>query len=225
MPMRLNRQQFLRLSLAGIVAPFGLACSAFAFVAVGAVAKIKGTASLSRDGQQKMLRGGEEVAAGDVVTTLADSRLRIAMKDGSMLNLGELTKMTISSYVFSPEDRKREAIFDLKAGLLQAITAKAAPGSTFVIRTQNAVAATRSTEWIVTAEKALTGVYVVKGKVDVMPSAPGFRSLSNAEQDKAMLLAAGQSTMIGKMALGPSSAPQLTNAKKLAALQAGLSFD
>ena len=68
MPMRLNRQQFLRLSLAGIVAPFGLACSAFAFVAVGAVAKIKGTASLSRDGQQKMLRGGEEVAAGDVVT-------------------------------------------------------------------------------------------------------------------------------------------------------------
>ncbi len=229
MPIHFSRQRFLRLSFAGsfagIVAPLGLAGRAFAVVAVGAVAKIKGTASLFRDGQQKVLRGGEEVAAGDVMTTLAESRLRIAMKDGSELNLGELTKLTIASFAFSAEDKKREAIFDLKAGLLQAITAKAAPGSNFVIRTQNAVAATRSTEWIVTVEKAQTGVYVIEGKVDVMPSALGFRSLSNAEQDKAMLLAAGQSTIVGKMTLGPSSAPQLTDAKKLVALRAGLSFD
>lgn len=226
MPATFSRQQFLRLGLAGIVAPLGFAGAAHAAIAtVGSIAKVKGTASLSRGGEQVVLQGGEEVAAGDVVTTLADSRVRIALKDGSQLNLGELTKMTVAAFDFSPEDMKREAAFDLKAGVLQAITAKAAPGSSFVIRTRNAVAATRSTEWIVTAEQAQTGVYVTEGKVDVAQSALGFRSLSSAEQDKAMLLSAGQSTVIGKMALGATLAPQPTDAKKLKTLQAALSFD
>ena len=145
MPATISRQQFLRLGLAGIVAPLGFSGTAFAaLAAVGSISKVKGTASLSRGGEQIVLQGGEDVAAGDVVTTLADSRVRIALKDGSQLNLGELTKMTIAAFDFSPEDMKRAAAFDLKAGVLQAITAKAAPGSTFVIRTQNAVAATRS---------------------------------------------------------------------------------
>lgn len=223
----LSRQQFLRfagMGLAGIVAPLGLSNTAFAVVSVGSVAKVRGTASLIRAGQQIVLQGGEEVAAGDVVTTLADSRLRIALKDGSQLNLGELTKMTIAAFDFTPEDMKRAAAFDLKDGILQAITAKAAPGSSFVIRTRNAVAATRSTEWIVTAEKAQTGVYVTEGKVDVAQSALGFRSLSSAEQDKAMLLSAGQSTIVGKMALGATLAPQPTDAKKLQTLTAALAF-
>lgn len=231
MPATFSRQQFLRLGIAGILAPLGLAGPGLAAPAlaaaamVGSIAKVKGTASLSRDGQQVALQGGEEVAAGDVVTTLADSRLRIALKDGSQLNLGELTKMTIAAFDFSPEDMKRAAAFDLKAGVLQALTAKAAPGSSFVIRTRNAVAATRATEWIVTADKAQTGVYVTEGKVDVAQSALGFRSLSSAEQDKAMLLSAGQSTIVGKMALGATLAPQPTDAKKLDALKAALAFD
>ncbi|MBI2255887.1 MAG: FecR domain-containing protein [Proteobacteria bacterium] len=221
----LSRQQFLRFGLAGIVAPLGLAGTAFAAtLSVGAVAKVRGTASLSRAGQQVVLQGGEEVAAGDVVTTLADSRLRIELKDGSQLSLGELTRMTIAAFEFTPEDMKRDAAFDLKEGILEAITAKVASGSRFVIRTRNAVAATRSTEWIVTAEKAQTGVYVVEGKVDVAPSALGFRSLSSAEQDKAMLLSAGQSTVIGKMALGATLSPQPTDAKKLETLKASLAF-
>ncbi|MDY0871881.1 FecR family protein [Dongia rigui] len=231
MPATFSRQQFLHLGLAGMLAPLGFAAPGFfspafaAIAAVGSVAKVRGTASLLRDGQQIVLQGGEEVAAGDVVTTLAESRLRIALKDGSQLNLGELTKMTIAAFDFTPEDMKRAATFDLTSGLVQAITAKAAPGSSFVIRTRNAVAATRSTEWIVTAEKSQTGVYVTEGKVDVAQSALGFRSLSSAEQDKAMLLSAGQSTIVGKMTLGATLAPQPTDAKKLKALKAALAFD
>jgi hypothetical protein len=227
MPATFSRQQFLQLGLAGMLVPLGFAAPGLAFAAiaaVGSVAKVKGTASLSRGGEQIVLQGGEEVAAGDVVTTLADSRLRIALKDGSQLNLGELTKMTIAAFDFTPEDMKRAAAFDLKSGLVQAITAKAAPGSSFVIRTRNAVAATRATEWIVTADKSQTGVYVTEGKVDVAQSALGFRSLSSAEQDKAMLLSAGQSTIVGKMALGATLAPQPTDAKKLDALKAAVAF-
>jgi hypothetical protein len=199
--------------------------AAAAPVIVGSIAKVRGGASLLRDGQQTVLDGGEEVAAGDVVTTLADSRVRIALKDGSTLNLGELTRMTIAEFEFSAETMERKGAFDLKGGLLQAITAKAAPGSTFVIRTQNAVAATRSTDWIVNAGKADTSVFVLEGKVDVAEAALGFRSLSSAEQDKAMLLAAGQSVVIGKMALGAGLKPQPSDAGKIATLQAGLSFD
>jgi ferric-dicitrate binding protein FerR (iron transport regulator) len=230
MPATISRQQFLRLGLG-----FGGALGAFALLGpdaaqaaatpVGSVTKARGTASLSRAGQQMTLAGGEDVFAGDIVTTLADSRLRIGLKDGSQLNLGELTKMTIAAFDFSPDDLKREAAFDLKDGLLQAITAKAAPGSSFVIRTRNAVAATRSTDWIVNTAKAETSVYVLEGKVDVAESALGFRSLSSADQDKAMLLAAGQSVTIGKMALGATLAPKQADEKKLAALKAGLALD
>lgn len=223
----LTRQHFLRLLLGiGAAMPALMLRPALAAgAAVGTVSKVRGTASLLRAGAQVVLQGGEEVMPGDVVTTLAESRLRIALNDGSQLNLGELTKMTIADFDFSPETLERKAAFDLKAGLCKAITAKAASGSSFVIRTQNAVAATRSTEWIVEAKKAETSVYVLEGKVDVAESALGFRSLSSAEQDKAMLLGAGQFTTVGKMSLGGSIAPKQIAAKKLDELKAGLALD
>ncbi|MBV5325190.1 MAG: FecR domain-containing protein, partial [Rhodospirillaceae bacterium] len=119
-----------------------------------------------------------EIAAGDVVTTLAESRLRLALKDGSQLTLGELTKVTVAQFDFAEETLAREAAFDLTSGFLEAITAKAATGSSFVIRTSNAVAATRATEWIV-----------------------------------------------GKISLGPTAGPKASDAKKLAALKAGLALE
>lgn len=228
MHARLSRQRFLRLLMGlGVVLPAANLWrpAMAAMVPVGAVAKVRGTASLLRGSTQTILKGGEEIAAGDVVTTLAESRLRIALADGSQLNLGELTKMTIAEFDFAPETLERQAAFDLKAGLCQAVTAKAAAGSSFVIRTQNAVAATRSTDWIVETKKAQTSVYVLEGKVDVAESALGFRSLSSAEQDKAMLLGPGQFTTIGKMSLGGSLAPKEIGAKKLDELKAGLALE
>lgn len=223
-----SRHHFLRLLIsagAALAAAFLARPAQAASVPVGQVSKVKGTASLLRGDVQSVLVGGEEIAVGDVVTTLAESRLRIALADGSQLNLGELTRMTIAEFEFAPEVLTRKAAFDLKAGLCQAVTAKAATGSSFVIRTQNAVAATRSTEWIVEAKKAETSVFVLEGKVDVAESAIAFRSLSSAEQDKAMLLGAGQFTTIGKMSLGGSLGPKKIDAKKLDELKAGLALD
>ena len=230
MSARLTRQHFLRLLLGlGFAVPAAILWSGrdarAAIVAIGSVGKVKGTASLLRDGQQSILQGGEEVAAGDVVTTLAESRLRIELADGSQLNLGELTKVTVAQFDFAQETLSREATFDLKSGLLEAITAKAAPGSSFVIRTSNTVAATRATEWIVEAKKAETSVYVLEGKVDVAASTLGFRSLPSIDQDKAMLLSAGQFTTIGKISLGATAGPKAADAKKLAKLKAGLALE
>lgn len=225
MRLALNRQHFLRLSLgaAAFAAMGGSAVAAPQWV--GKIAKLRGTASIARGEEQIVLKGGEQVAAGDIITTLIDSRVRIALKDGSELNLGELTQMTVAAFDFVAETKQRDGAFDLKSGLLQAITAKAAPGSSFVIRTQNAVAATRSTDWIVKAQPAETSVYVLEGKVDVGQSSGAFRSLSSAEQDKAMLLSAGHFTTIGKLALGATLAPQSTDAAKLASLKAALAYD
>ncbi len=231
MSRAISRQRFLRLLLGlGLAFPGALLLpahkpAAAALKVVGTVTKVKGTVSLLRDGAQSILAGGEELTAGDVVTTLADSRVRIALADGSQLNLGELTRMAIAQFDFAPETLSREAAFDLKSGLLQAITAKAASGSSFVIRTSNAVAATRATDWIVVAEKAETSVFVLEGKVDVAQSALGFRSLPSIDQDKAMLLSAGQFTTIGKMSLGATAGPKAADAKKLAKLKAGLALE
>lgn len=224
-----SRQHFLRLAAScGLAAATTFAVpprAAQALAAVGSVTRVKGTAALLRNGEKISLSGGEEVAAGDVITTLAESRARIALGDGSQINLGELTKVTIAEFEFEKETLSRAASFDLKSGLLQAITAKAAPGSSFLIRTSNAVAATRSTDWIVEAKKAQTSVFVLEGKVDVAEAALGFRSLSSVDQDKAMLLEAGHYTMIGKASLGEMSSPKLSDAERVGALQKALALD
>ena len=224
-----SRKSFLRLMLGlclmaplSLLLPVGKPARAAAN-AIGKVSKVKGTASLLRDGTQSTLTGGEEMVAGDIVTTLAESRLRIALADGSQLNLGELTRVTVAQFDFSPETMSREAAFDLQSGLLQAITAKAAAGSSFVIRTSNTVAATRATEWIVEAKKAETSVFVLEGKVDVAESALGFRSLPSIDQDKAMLLSAGQFTTVGKISLG--AGPKPADAARLEKLKAELALD
>lgn len=217
----LSRQHFLRL-VAGAAALSFLPLPALAASAAGKVVRLKGTVSLNRNGEHKVLALNDEVMAGDVVTTLAESRLRIELTDGSIINLGELTRVTISEFAFSPETLSRQAAFDLQSGLMQAITAKAGSGSSFVIRTNNAVAATRSTEWIVEAKKAETTVLVQEGKVDVQEAALGFRSLPSLEQDKAILLSAGQVTTIGKLGgLGPKAA----DSAKLDAYLAGLAME
>jgi len=226
-----TRKHFLRLSAAwGIALPLamlppGRRRALAAAQTAGSVAKVKGTALLLRQDQQIILQGGEEVAVGDVVTTLAESRLRIALADGSQLNLGELTRMTIAQFSFAPETLSRAAAFDLKSGLLQAITAKAAGGSSFIIRTGNTVAATRATDWIVEANTAETSVYVLEGKVDVAESALGFRSLPSLAQDKAMLLSAGQFTTIGKISLGATLGPKPADTARLEKVKAGLAWD
>ena len=224
-----SRKSFLRLMLGlclmaplSLLLPVGKPARAAAN-AIGKVSKVKGTASLLRDGTQSTLTGGEEMVAGDIVTTLAESRLRIALADGSQLNLGELTRVTVAQFDFSPETMSREAAFDLQSGLLQAITAKAAAGSSFVIRTSNTVAATRATEWIVEAKKAETSVFVLEGKVDVAESALGFRSLPSIDQDKAMQLSAGQFTTVGKISLG--AGPKPADAARLEKLKAELALD
>jgi hypothetical protein len=229
MPAGFARRPFLRL-LAGLgfmLPAAGLSGrpASAAIIPVGSVTKVKGTASVRRNSEQIALKPGEKVAAGDVVTTLAESRLRIELIDGSQLNLGELTRLVVAQFDFTPETLARAAAFDLKSGLCQAVTAKASGGSSFTIRTRNAVAATRSTDWIVEAKQAETSVFVLEGKVDVAESAAGFRNLSSAEQDKAMLLSAGQFTTVGKRAPGAGVEPKRSDSAHLAQLKAGLALD
>ena len=85
------------------------------------------------------------------------------------------------------------------------------------------MAATRATEWIVEAKKAETSVFVLEGKVDVAESALGFRSLPSIDQDKAMLLSAGQFTTVGKISLG--AGPKPADAARLEKLKAELALD
>ncbi|TDQ82213.1 FecR family protein [Dongia mobilis] len=213
------------LALAGGYAliPLLVALPARAVDGIGTVERLKGSASINRGGSQSVLSAGDPVMVGDVVTTLAESRLRIAFADGSQVNLGELTRITIDEFNFTRETLSRQAAFDLQSGLIQAITAKSGAGSSFAIRTGNAVAASRSTQWIVEARKAETTVLVQEGKVDVQEASLGFRAFSSAEQDKAILLSAGQVTTIGK--LGGGLGPQVAEEQKLAAYLAALAMD
>lgn len=219
----LSRQHFLRLMAGCGVIALAPRVVLAAGVVAGEVTRVRGTVSVKRAGVQLPLNEGDAVMVGDVVTTLAESRLRLALKDGSQINLGELTRLTIAEFDFAQETMSRQAAFDLQAGLLQAITAKAGAGSSFAIRTSNAVAATRGTDWIVEAKKAETTVIVREGKVDVQESALGFRSLPSIDQDKALLLSAGETTTIGK--LGAGLGPQMADGAKLDKYLAALAME
>ena len=103
----LSRQHFLRL-----IGTVGLAAAlpriALAAEDAGKAARIKGTVSVNRGGSQTPLNEGDAVMAGDVITTLAESRARLALNDGSQVNLGELTRVTIAEFSFQRETLTRD---------------------------------------------------------------------------------------------------------------------
>ncbi len=127
---------------------------------VGDVSVVKGKAPA------KKLAVSSVVAVGDIVKTGSGAKAQLKLADGSVVTIGENTELKITRFQVQGDERK--GLLDLARGVARAVVTKMAPSSTFEIRTPTAVAAVRSTVWMLEYNaKGETEVFVGEGVVAV----------------------------------------------------------
>jgi hypothetical protein len=150
-----------------------LVCLALALAAAALPAAEQQNATLvkARGNGQVFLPGGGPgefkagtlLATGSRILTAADGSAGLLLQDGSRVNLGANTDLTITE--LSQDGDKRGSTFQLLKGLFRASVQKLTVASHFEVNTPDAVAAVKGTEYEVEVTDAGTEARVNEGRV------------------------------------------------------------
>jgi hypothetical protein len=106
-----------------------------------------------------------EVHEGDTVRTGKGARLRIALRDDSILSLGADGELRLDHLAQSARSGTRGSLFTLALGYLRAVVGHLQRDSLFQIRSPSMVAAVRGTDWIESYAAGKTELFVANGRV------------------------------------------------------------
>lgn len=140
---------------------------------VGQVMQVVGTVTVLRAGGPGTLAIGQPVYRSDRIFTASDSRIRIGFADGSVLTIGTDSEVLIADFVVDGRGNRLRSVLTLILGIVRATVATPAANASFDVRTRDAVASARSTEWVVEAKEAGSAVFVIGGRVEVSGLAGG----------------------------------------------------
>jgi hypothetical protein len=136
----------------------------------GEVLVMSGQCFAEAGGQRTPLKPGDAVRVGDTVEVPEGAKLKLRMKDGSVISAASGSRVTIESY---EAGGARDAKLSLASGLLRAVVAPLAQPSRFEVQTATGVAAVRSTDWFIEAKPGATQVGVLDGAVNLSSVATG----------------------------------------------------
>lgn len=156
-----NRRALLAAPLAALAARTADAQSA----EVGTVSRLAGAPTVVTGTGSAPATVGMAIREGDRIATGAGGRLEITGADGTVITVGEQTTVVITRFLAPRGRRRGNGLLDMIEGILRIRL----PGSwdRFDVTTGTAVASVRSTEWLVDATAANTGVFVFDGRVQV----------------------------------------------------------
>lgn len=103
----------------------------------------------------------------DLIQTLADSKAKLVLVDGTELTLGPEGALRLTAYVYTPRQEHQQSVLTLFFGVFRIVVEKLLPHGTFEVQTSNAVAAIRGTDWMAQVEPGATAVVVLDGTVAV----------------------------------------------------------
>ena len=133
----------------------------------GQVLTVSGSVYLIRDARMNNAEPQMRILLKDAVETGKRSRTKLFFMDDSILNLGELSRMEVEEYLYSPEKKRSKSIYRLLNGLLKIVVGR----SDLEIHTPTAVAAARGTKFIVwvegSGEDMFTGIITLESEVVV----------------------------------------------------------
>jgi ferric-dicitrate binding protein FerR (iron transport regulator) len=189
-PSALNRIGLANLLLAALL--LALATQARAQDFVGWVSALEGTAEVLRAGgaDWAALAPADGLSQGDQVRTQAGARMKILLRDDSVLTLGESSQLRLDEQVAGPAP---QSTFWLMFGRIRAIATEryGAAGARFEVKTPTAIAGVRGTEFVAQHDTAEEETLVV-GIVDTTT----VRAAIDAAGGRAIRLGPGQSTRI-----------------------------
>src|SRR5258705_8565518 len=153
-------------ALAILLVPAGFVCAGQAAdrVLVGTVDQLVGEASVVVGRTTRPLEREGKLFVGDRVITSAEGRLEIACTDGSTIIVAAQTAVTLSEFTTNADGTGKTAVLDLVEGLVRVSLSRLGVGQRFEVTTPTAIAAARSTEWIVEAVPGRSAVFVVHGR-------------------------------------------------------------
>jgi hypothetical protein len=171
---------------------FGVACSLAcskveAQTEVGAVAAMQGQVQLESAGTPRDARVGASIFLGDQVRTEADSRAKVVLLDGSVLDLGAGTAVSVGRQELDVAAARYDTALSMRSGKLRAWVGEpyGTAGTRFEVETSTAVVSVRGAQVVVLHSAALEESEVVNldGDVEVssrlgvisggVPVAPG----------------------------------------------------
>ena len=160
---------------------------------VGTVAALVGQASVLRFGEQAPapLAPGAALIEGDRLRTGPDGRVRIELADGSTLQLGQSTELTLSWVLHAPALETTNVVLDLSTGILRAIVETLLPHAAFEIQSATAITSVRGTDLILEAAPETTAVVALEGSVLVRSAAPEIPDAVTLEAGEGTDVAAG----------------------------------
>ena len=176
---------FILCGAAAIIALSGIE-QGLAAEKAGDVVSVRGKAVIERQAAKITARTAAAVMESDNVVTRERSRLKMLFRDDSILTLGANSKLVVKQYLYSPESKRGESIYELADGRLRAVVGR----SGFKVTTPTAFAAARGTIFTVSYDAATktTEVVVIEGTVEV--------GNSNANIAGVQRVTAGQSSTI-----------------------------
>jgi hypothetical protein len=131
---------------------------------IGRVLAVKGGVFHERGASRTAATSGTLLQVGDFVVS-SDGRAKIQLNDGSILSLGENTRMRIGDYQGTANNFTTRLTIDV--GTLRALYNRTISQGRFEIETETAVAAVRGTDWLVEVTPGRTSVALLEGEVAV----------------------------------------------------------
>ena len=152
---------------------------------IGTTAEVEGTVELGRAGTRIPLTIGTAIHTGDEVRTGQPGRAVFVFDDDSVLVIGDNSRIRIAEHEFQRGGAAIRSIIELVQGRIRALVSGLYGGTdaTYEIRTPNALAGVRGTEFVTAYDPVaeVTDVVGVSGTVRVAsPIAPAGRGAAAA---------------------------------------------
>ncbi|MEP6887762.1 MAG: FecR family protein [Nitrospirales bacterium] len=129
---------------------------------VGQVTAVQGRVIVAHSGDSKPLRVNvpDEIVPHDVIQTDGKSRSKILFQDDTLLTIGENSIVEIAEHTYDSSVDIRSVTLKLAEGKLRALVGRifGGQGSTFIVRTPTAFAASQGTYFVVWTDGAMSGV-------------------------------------------------------------------
>ncbi|MFD0987288.1 FecR family protein [Methyloligella solikamskensis] len=110
---------------------------------------------------------GEPVAEADTLRTGSDSRLQVEFVDNSMLVLGASAELLVDKYVYEASAESGSAVLQAAQGALRFVSGRLEPKGEISIDLPVAHIALRGTELWAGPSRGVTGILLIKGRVEV----------------------------------------------------------
>ena len=128
----------------------------------------------AQEAERKPLQRGNKVIVGDKIYTEKESKVKVLFEDGSLITMGQLAELKVTTLIFNKKKKRRETLMDLVKGKLRVLVPKlkGVLESKVQVKAPNAIAGVRGTYFIVSVvgdntAGFSTSVFNLEGEVDV----------------------------------------------------------